>query len=582
MSSQDGIIALQGLMKQFPGQEKPAVASLNCEIRTGAVTGLVGPDGAGKTTLMRMLAGLLKPTEGTASVIGLDPVEDDRALHAVLGYMPQKFGLYEDLTVMENLNLYADLRSVTGPEREATFKRLLEFTALGPFTGRLAGKLSGGMKQKLGLACTLVGQPKVLLLDEPGVGVDPISRRELWQMVHELAGDGMLILWSTSYLDEAEQCRDVLLMNEGELLYHGAPKELTQQMAGRSLLVSHHEENNRKLLQRALKLPQVSDGVIQGRSVRLILAKDSSIEKLTQALDVPQENISQTEPRFEDAFIDLLGGAATHESPLGKILHTVEGSPGETVIKAEELTKKFGDFAATDHVDFTVQRGEIFGLLGPNGAGKSTTFKMMCGLLVPTSGKALVLDMDLKTSSGKARQHLGYMAQKFSLYGNLTVAQNLRFFSGVYGLRGKAQDEKINRMSEAFNLQPIMNSSTDALPLGFKQRLALACSLMHEPDILFLDEPTSGVDPITRREFWLHINSMVEKGVTVMVTTHFMDEAEYCDRIGLVYRGKLIASGTPDALKEQAANHEQTDPTMEQAFITLIHQWDKEHEHERA
>ncbi|TNV21532.1 ABC transporter ATP-binding protein [Buttiauxella sp. B2] len=582
MSSQDGIITLKGLMKQFPGQKKPAVASLNCEILTGAVTGLVGPDGAGKTTLMRMLAGLLKPTEGTASVIGLDPVEDDRALHAVLGYMPQKFGLYEDLTVMENLNLYADLRSVTGAEREATFKRLLEFTALGPFTRRLAGKLSGGMKQKLGLACTLVGQPKVLLLDEPGVGVDPISRRELWQMVHELAGDGMLILWSTSYLDEAEQCRDVLLMNEGELLYHGAPKELTQQMAGRSLLVSHHEENNRKLLQRALKLPQVSDGMIQGRSVRLILAKDSSVDELTQALHVPQENISQTEPRFEDAFIDLLGGAATQESPLGKILHTVEGSPGETVIKAEALTKKFGDFAATDHVDFTVQRGEIFGLLGPNGAGKSTTFKMMCGLLVPTSGKALVLDMDLKTSSGKARQHLGYMAQKFSLYGNLTVAQNLRFFSGVYGLRGKVQDEKINRMSEAFSLQPIMNSSTDALPLGFKQRLALACSLMHEPDILFLDEPTSGVDPITRREFWLHINSMVEKGVTVMVTTHFMDEAEYCDRIGLVYRGKLIASGTPDALKEQAASNEQTDPTMEQAFITLIHQWDKEHEHERA
>ncbi len=582
MSSQDGIIRLQGLMKRFPGQEKPAVASLECEIHQGSVTGLVGPDGAGKTTLMRMLAGLLKPTEGSAQVIGLDPINDDRALHAVLGYMPQKFGLYEDLTVMENLNLYADLRSVVGAEREETFKRLLEFTALGPFTTRLAGKLSGGMKQKLGLACTLVGQPKVLLLDEPGVGVDPISRRELWQMVHELAGDGMLILWSTSYLDEAEQCRDVLLMNEGELLYHGAPKELTQQMAGRSLLLSHGEENNRKLLQRALKLPQVSDGVIQGRSVRLILAKESSVEELTQALNVPEEAISQTEPRFEDAFIDLLGGAATQESPLGKILHTVDGTQGETVIKAEALTKKFGDFAATDNVDFTVQRGEIFGLLGPNGAGKSTTFKMMCGLLVPTSGKALVLDMDLKTSSGKARQHLGYMAQKFSLYGNLTVEQNLRFFSGVYGLRGKAQQEKINRMSEAFSLQPIMNSSTDALPLGFKQRLALACSLMHEPDILFLDEPTSGVDPITRREFWLHINSMVEKGVTVMVTTHFMDEAEYCDRIGLVYRGKLIASGTPDDLKEQAANDEQTDPTMEQAFITLIHQWDKEHENARA
>ncbi|MCW2453936.1 ATP-binding cassette domain-containing protein [Rahnella aceris] len=575
-----GIIRLQGLMKNFPELGKPAVASLECEIHPGEVTGLVGPDGAGKTTLMRMLAGLMKPSGGSAQVIGLDPIKDGSALHAVVGYMPQKFGLYEDLTVMENLTLYADLRGVTAEERKKTFARLLEFTSLGPFTSRLAGKLSGGMKQKLGLACTLVGQPKVLLLDEPGVGVDPISRRELWQMVHELAGEGMLILWSTSYLDEAEQCREVLLLNEGELLYHGAPKELTQKMAGRSLLVSHGGENNRKLLQRALKLPQVSDGVIQGRSVRLILAKDATIEELAQALDLSLEQITRTVPRFEDAFIELLGGTGTKESPLGKILHTVEGSSEETVIEAKQLTKKFGDFTATDQVNFTVQRGEIFGLLGPNGAGKSTTFKMMCGLLVPTSGKALVLDMDLKTSSGKARQHLGYMAQKFSLYGNLTVAQNLRFFSGVYGLHGKVQDDKISRMSEAFNLQPIFNSPTDSLPLGFKQRLALACSLMHEPDILFLDEPTSGVDPITRREFWLHINDMVEKGVTVMVTTHFMDEAEYCDRIGLVYRGKLIASGTPDDLKQQAADDEQVDPTMEQAFITLINKWDKEHTHE--
>jgi ABC-type multidrug transport system ATPase subunit len=238
----------------------------------------------------------------------------------------------------------------------------------------------------------------------------------------------------------------------------------------------------------------------------------------------------------------------------------VEGTPGETVIEAKSLTKKFGDFAATDNVNFAVKRGEIFGLLGPNGAGKSTTFKMMCGLLVPTSGKALVLDMDLKVSSGKARQHLGYMAQKFSLYGNLTVEQNLRFFSGVYGLRGRAQNEKIRRMSDAFGLTNIASHATDELPLGFKQRLALACSLMHEPDILFLDEPTSGVDPLTRREFWLHINSMVEKGVTVMVTTHFMDEAEYCDRIGLVYRGKLIAHGTPDDLKTRPPTMSRTRP----------------------
>lgn len=575
----DAVIQLNSLVKRFKGMDKPAVAPLNCTIRKGYVTGLVGPDGAGKTTLMRMLAGLLKPDEGSARVLGLDPIKDDGPLHAMLGYMPQKFGLYEDLTVMENLNLYADLRSVTGETREKTFARLLEFTSLGPFTDRLAGKLSGGMKQKLGLACTLVGEPKVLLLDEPGVGVDPISRRELWQMVHELAGDGMLILWSTSYLDEAEQCRDVLLMNEGELLYQGEPTTLTQSMAGRSFLLHSPQASNRSLLQRVLRLPQVSDGMIQGRSVRVILKKEATVDDIRRAPGMPTIEMEETAPRFEDAFIDLLGGAGTSESPLGAILHTVEGTPGETVIEAKSLTKKFGDFAATDNVNFAVKRGEIFGLLGPNGAGKSTTFKMMCGLLVPTSGKALVLDMDLKVSSGKARQHLGYMAQKFSLYGNLTVEQNLRFFSGVYGLRGRAQNEKIRRMSDAFGLTNIASHATDELPLGFKQRLALACSLMHEPDILFLDEPTSGVDPITRREFWLHINSMVEKGVTVMVTTHFMDEAEYCDRIGLVYRGKLIAHGTPDDLKNQAADDAVPDPTMEQAFITLIHDWDKENAH---
>ena len=575
----DAVIQLNSLVKRFKGMDKPAVAPLNCTILKGYVTGLVGPDGAGKTTLMRMLAGLLKPDEGSARVLGLDPIKDDGPLHAMLGYMPQKFGLYEDLTVMENLNLYADLRSVTGETREKTFARLLEFTSLGPFTDRLAGKLSGGMKQKLGLACTLVGEPKVLLLDEPGVGVDPISRRELWQMVHELAGDGMLILWSTSYLDEAEQCRDVLLMNEGELLYQGEPTTLTQSMAGRSFLLHSPQASNRSLLQRVLRLPQVSDGMIQGRSVRVILKKEATVDDIRRAPGMPTIEMEETAPRFEDAFIDLLGGAGTSESPLGAILHTVEGTPGETVIEAKSLTKKFGDFAATDNVNFAVKRGEIFGLLGPNGAGKSTTFKMMCGLLVPTSGKALVLDMDLKVSSGKARQHLGYMAQKFSLYGNLTVEQNLRFFSGVYGLRGRAQNEKIRRMSDAFGLTNIASHATDELPLGFKQRLALACSLMHEPDILFLDEPTSGVDPLTRREFWLHINSMVEKGVTVMVTTHFMDEAEYCDRIGLVYRGKLIAHGTPDDLKNQAADDEVPDPTMEQAFITLIHDWDKENAH---
>ncbi|MDT3608528.1 ABC transporter ATP-binding protein [Cronobacter sakazakii] len=574
MATANDSIVLDGLVKRFPGLEKPALAPLSVTIRAGSVTGLVGPDGAGKTTLMRILAGLMRQDDGRVQVLGLDPIAEENALHAVLGYMPQKFGLYEDLTVQENLNLYADLRSVTGAVREQTFARLLEFTALGPFTGRLAGKLSGGMKQKLGLACTLVGQPKVLLLDEPGVGVDPISRRELWQMVHELAGDGMLILWSTSYLDEAEQCREVLLMNEGELLYQGAPQALTEQMAGRSLLLRPDNGDNRALLREVMQRPDVGDATIQGAAVRVILKEGSGADALRA---LPGATLRETAPRFEDAFIDLAGGTALRESPLGAILHDIPGSRDDVVIEARELTKTFGDFTATDHVNFTVRRGEIFGLLGPNGAGKSTTFKMMCGLLKPSDGQALVLGLDLKTDSGKARQRLGYMAQKFSLYGNLTVEQNLRFFSGVYGLRGRAQQEKMARMSEAFGLKSIASQPTDALPLGFKQRLALACALMHEPDILFLDEPTSGVDPLTRREFWRHINSMPEKGVTVMVTTHFMDEAEYCDRIGLVYHGKLIASGTPDDLKRQAAREANDEPTMEEAFIRLIEAWDKEH-----
>lgn len=575
MSTQHEIV-LDGVEKRFAGMDQPAVASLSTRIASGAVMGLVGPDGAGKTTLIRMLAGLLKPSAGTVSVVGLDPLTQDSELHAILGYMPQKFGLYEDLTVIENLTLYADLRGVIGEERRKTFERLLKFTDLTRFTERLAGKLSGGMKQKLGLACTLVGEPKVLLLDEPGVGVDPISRRELWRMVHELADEGMLILWSTSYLDEAEQCREVLLMNEGKLLYSGAPQQLTQRMAGRTILLRAKNISHRKLLQRAICLPSVSDGVIQGKYLRLILKDNADHHALLHDLGQPDAELLEAEPRFEDAFIDLLGGGPDHESELAKIMPQVKVDPNETVIEAQQLTKKFGDFAATDHVDFQVKRGEIFGLLGPNGAGKSTTFKMMCALLKPTSGKALVLGMDLKTDSGRARQHLGYMAQKFSLYGNLTVAQNLKFFSGVYGLKGKQQKEKIEGMVNAFNFTPILNQTPDSLPLGFKQRLALACSLMHEPDILFLDEPTSGVDPLTRREFWLHINGMVDKGVTVMVTTHFMDEAEYCDRIGLVYRGKIIAAGSPDQLKHSVASDDNPNPTMEQAFIELVQGYDKE------
>ncbi len=578
----DITISLSAVEKCFPGLDNPAVNRLTTTIQGGGVTGLAGPDGAGKTTLIRMLAGLLKPDSGEIRVAGFDPIEDSVALRAQLGYMPQKFGLYEDLSVMENLRLYAELRGLPHHEQQAVFDRLLTFTDLTRFTARMAGKLSGGMKQKLGLACTLLGQPQVLLLDEPGVGVDPIARRELWRMVHSLADDGMLILWSTSYLDEAEQCRDVLLLNQGKVIYEGKPAQLTETMEGRSFLLSAAPGERRRILQEALIQPQVSDGVIQGRYVRLIVKPQADTRALLSALKYPDTELLPAKPRFEDAFIDLLGGGPSHRSQLAQIMPQIPAAPDETVIEAVSLTKKFGDFAATDHVDFQVKRGEIFGLLGPNGAGKSTTFKMMCGLMIPSSGRALVLGLDLKTSSAKARSRLGYMAQKFSLYGNLTVAQNLTFFSGVYGLRGKAQQQKIDDMVNVFNFTPILRQTTEDLPLGFKQRLALACALMHEPDILFLDEPTSGVDPLTRREFWLHINGMVDKGVTVMVTTHFMDEAEYCDRIGLVYHGKIIAAGTPDELKASVADDTHPDPSMEDAFIGLVEEYDKKSAQEAA
>lgn len=561
-------IVLDKVTKQFVQNNQPvtiAIKPLSITLSAHGVTGLVGPDGAGKTTLLRMLAGLLTPSEGKITVAGLNPIENRDQLRTIVGYMPQKFGLYEDLTVLENLNLFADLRDIKSEDRQQIFDKLLKFTDLARFTERLAGKLSGGMKQKLGLACTLLGDPQILLLDEPGVGVDPISRKELWQMVHQLANEGMLIIWSTSYLDEAEQCKSILLLNKGELLFQGQPQRLTQRVANRVYLLSS-STSNRTLLQSVLKLPAVSDGVIEGDNIRLIIKSDQSIEQILKHLPIPDITSKPTCGRFEDAFIDLLGGITHKESILTKIMPKISGSLDDIVIEAKDLTKTFGSFIATDKVNFTIKRGEIFGLLGPNGAGKSTTFKMMCGLLPVSRGKALVLGLDLKKSAIQVRERIGYMAQRFSLYDKLSVYQNLRFFSGIYGLMADEQKQRMNEMITAFDLEPMLAKKPESLPLGFKQRLALACALMHKPEIVFLDEPTSGVDPITRREFWVHINSLVEKGVTVMVTTHFMDEAEYCDRIALINGGKVIALGSPNQLKQSVADN----ATMEQTFIKLV------------
>lgn len=563
---------LDDVTKQFPGAEAAAVDHVSSQILGGQVTGLVGPDGAGKTTLMRLMAGLLLPTDGSVRACGFDTRTQLRELKEAVSYMPQRFGLYEDLTVAENLTLYADLRGVVGDERRETTRKLLDFTALGPFTERLAGKLSGGMKQKLGLACALIKTPRLLLLDEPGVGVDPISRRELWRMVYDLVDRGIGVVWSTAYLDEAERCASVVALDRGRVLYDGPPDQLTKKAEGRTFLV-RGPEHKRAVLTAATRRPEVVDGVIQGRSVRLVL-RDRADAPDAESLDASGAEVVPTPPRFEDAFVDLLGGSLKEESPLAGPER--KGDDGDAVVEAERLTKRFGSFTAADRVTFRIRRGEIFGLLGPNGAGKSTTFKMLCGLLTPTEGTARVAGADLYRAGGATRAKLGYMAQKFSLYGALSVRQNLDFFAGVYGLSGSRKRDRVERMVAAFELTPFLGTSAGDLPLGFKQRLALACSVLHDPPVLFLDEPTSGVDPLTRREFWAHINALVERGVTVLVTTHFLDEAEYCDRVALIYKGRVIAEGSPDDLKEEARTDELPEPTLEDAFIALVQRSDAE------
>ncbi|MBO9576528.1 MAG: ABC transporter ATP-binding protein [Sphingobium sp.] len=570
------VATARGIVKIFGGAR--ALDGVDIAVAPGKVTGLVGPDGAGKTTLIRVLAGLMAPSEGKVEILGAPPAQrlDE------IGYMPQRFGLYEDLTVRENLRLYAELRALPKAEHDAVFDRLYDFTDLKRFEKRLAGKLSGGMKQKLGLACALVRTPRLLLLDEPGVGVDPISRRELWSMVSELTGQGIGVLWSTAYLDEAELCDSVCLLSNGKLVFTGQPGELTGAVDGRVIRVTGFADRRRTALVKALDRDDIIDGTIQGRAIRL-LAREGKPVPDARALEMgPETKVEQAQPRFEDGFIERLGGGPKGTSRLAAAYREIPAND-RPAIEALGLTKRFGEFTAASDVRFSVPRGQIFGLLGPNGAGKSTTFKMLCGLLTPSAGTGTVAGHDLRRARGEARASLGYMAQKFSLYGDLSVQQNLDFFAGAYDLYGAQAKQAIEGVTEIFELAPHLKRNAGALPLGFKQRLALACAVMHQPSVLFLDEPTSGVDPVMRREFWTHINGLVGRGVTVLVTTHFMDEAEYCDQVTLIYRARQIASGAPDALKAQAKELTQAeDPTMEDAFIALIEASHQDDEAEAA
>jgi len=501
------VLCCDNLGKTFVGvhARTEALHEVSFGIEPGKIVGLLGPDGAGKTTLLRMLSGLLHPTRGTAHVLGFDVVKQSDEIQSRIGYMPQKFALYEDLTVAENLQLYGKLYGLARAEIRSRMTKLLQFAKLDHFEDRMAGKLSGGMKQKLALVACLLSEPKLLLLDEPTVGVDVISRREIWEMLKSMARQNeMTVLVSTAYLEDAYHCDQILILFEGKLI------------------------------------------------------ADSTVDQV--AALAGGEN-----PKFEDGY-----NIALYHQTLPPLSRTPQERDRKTMIKIEHLTKRFGNFTAVDDISFTVKKGEIFGLLGANGAGKTTTFRMMCGLLAPDAGVLEAAGCDLRKSPERARERIGFVAQKFSLYSDLSVSDNLRFFGGAYGLYGKKLKKRIDWALREFLLTPYADSVTAKLPQGFKQRLSMACALLHEPDILFLDEATSGADPLTRREFWQRIANLADKGVSVIITTHFLDEAEMCDRIIIMVDGKAAASGTPAELRQIAATPGHPEPTLEDAFVEIV------------
>lgn len=567
----DAALVLEDVHKGFRrgGTTVQALQGVTLRVQAGRITGLLGPDGAGKTTLMRLAAALLLPDAGRVLVLGEDTRHAAVRIQESIGYMPQRFGLYEDLTVQENLDLYGDLQGLSAADKTIRHEELLRLTALGPFGRRRAGDLSGGMKQKLGLACALLRAPRLLLLDEPTVGVDPISRRELWSIIQGLQEKGTSILISTAYLDEAERCDDILLFHEGKLLAQKNPADFHAPMAGHCYLVQREGLSRRQLQARLAQRPGVVDATIQAEGVRVVCRESA-------ALSEDGEHWQGVPPRFEDAFVTLLrSGSAAAPTPAGdhpEVPATADAQDpdGESVIEVRELRRFFGHFEAVKGISFTVKAGEIFGLLGANGAGKTTTFRMLCGLLPASSGTLRVAGADLLRAGAAARARIGYVSQKFALYGNLSVSQNLHFFASAYGLRGAPWRRRIDWAMAEFDLSAYTDVNADDLPLGFKQRLALACALMHEPPILFLDEPTSGIDPLARREFWSRINTLAEGGVTVMITTHFMDEAEYCDHLVLMSLGEILALGSPQEIRAQARRPDLPNPTMEDAFVDLI------------
>lgn len=556
-SLNDPVVRLRGLTKRYGTTE--AVRGIDLEVQRGEIFGLIGPDGAGKTTVFQMLSGVMQASAGEAWVLGRQP----RDARLGMGYLTQQFSLYMDMSVDENIRYTAGLRRVPPDRLEERRQRYLRMMNLHPFGDRLAGRLSGGMRQKLALCCAVIAQPDVLLLDEPTTGVDPVSRREFWDILAALVAEGVTVMLATPYLDEAERCNRVALMYEGKIHEVGTPLELKRSLGLHRLEVRLAQSaapaetlQLGQVEQVLLADPGLADVQMFGDRLDVLVADvqagEAEIRQTLQQGGVSLGAIAAGEPTLENVFVARLrqqGSAPPYlPFPRGRGGGTVREAD-KPAIDARNLNRVFGQFHAVKDLNLEIRHGEIFGLLGANGAGKTTTIKMLCGLLEPSSGEIMLGGETGNLRRTDLRRRIGYMSQRFTLYDDLTILQNLEFYSGVYGVPRNLRREKIDWILETCGLVGQENLLTGRLPGGWKQRVAFGAAVMHEPDILFLDEPTSGVDPLARRQFWRFINDFARNGTAILVTTHYLEEAEQCNRMAFMTMGEKVAEGSPSEIK---------------------------------
>ncbi|HEY3065123.1 MAG TPA: ATP-binding cassette domain-containing protein, partial [Methylomirabilota bacterium] len=535
-------IRVRGLTKRYGALE--AVRGIDLDVRAGEIFGLIGPDGAGKTTTFQILGGVMEATSGTAELLG-QPARDARAY---VGYLTQAFSLYQDLSVAENLRYLGDLRRVPVADIERRGQRYLTMFGMERFTARLAGRLSGGMKQKLALACALVAEPRILLLDEPTTGVDPVSRREFWDALAQLSSQGITIFLATPYLDEAERCHRVALVHEGRIHQTGTPADLRRALGLQRLEVRSSD------LRRAEVTLTGHDGIVDVQRfgdrldvmVRDVEAGERAVRGALGAAHLSVAGVRAATPTLENTFVALLRGLEG-ETRIPEFPGRGEAPARDAAVAigARGLRKRFGTFEAVKGIDLRIGYGEVYGLLGANGAGKTTTIKMLCGLVEPSDGEVQLAGEVGALRSETVRQNVGYMSQKFSLYDDLTIAENLDFFAGVYRVPPDIRAARKRWVLELAGLEGRGDQLTRSLPGGWKQRVAFGAAIMHEPSVLFLDEPTSGVDPLARRAFWRMINSLADAGTAILVTTHYLEESEQCNRLGFMAAGELVAEGSP-------------------------------------